>query len=63
MRCHIVAFEEEKDIFDALLKPMIGAALVVVSRQPLSPLVVASQDLDLVPMVPKKFSWKFKFSK
>jgi len=59
---HIVALEENKDIFYALLKPMMKSTLAMVETQP--PLVVvASQDLDEMPVVVQQFAWKGKFTK
>jgi len=49
-----MTLEENKDIFDALLKLMKKLTLVVVATQPL-PLVVASQDPDDMPIQPWKF--------
>jgi len=45
-----VGLEENNDIFDALLKPMMKSTLAIVAM-PLPLVVVASQDLDKMPVV------------
>jgi len=47
---HIVALEENKDIFDTLLKPMMKLTPAMVETQ-LLPVVVASQDPNKMPVV------------
>jgi len=59
---HIVALEENKDIFDAFLKPMMRLTLAMVETQSL-PIVMASQDLDEMLVVVQQFAQKEKFSK
>ena len=57
---HIVALEGNKDIFDAILKPMKKSLVVI----PTVALVVeASKDPEDMPVVPRKFICKGKFSK
>ena len=53
---HIVALEGNKDIFDAILKPMRKLAVV-------TPIVDAPEDLEDMPVVARKFIRKGKFSK
>jgi len=59
---HIVALEENKDIFNAIFKSMRKLTPVVVATLP-PPVVVISQDLDDMPMQPQKFALKGKFNK
>ena len=55
-----MALEGNKDIFDAILKPMKKSLVVT----PTVALVVrASEDLETMPVVPRKFIRKVKFSK
>ena len=59
---HIVALEENKDIFDAILKPMKkSTAIAMVTLAP-APVVALSQDPDELPVLPRKFAHKGKFS-
>ncbi len=60
---HIEALEENQDIFDALLKPMQKPTLGMEKGPPKPPIVQASQDLDEMPIVPRKFPRKGTFSK
>ena len=55
-----MALEGNKDIFDAILKPMKKPPVVTPSIQPV---VEASDDVDDMPVVARKFTRKGKFSK
>ena len=57
---HILALEGNKDIFDAILKPM--KKLVVVTSA-VETVGEASEDPDNMPVVARKFIRKGKFSK
>ena len=57
---HIVALEGNKDIFDAILKPMKKSPVVTPT---VAMVVEASEDPDDMPVVPRKFIRKSKFSK
>ena len=57
---HVVALEGNKDIFEAILKPMRKSAVVTPT---VAPRVDASEDLDDMPVVARKFIHKGKFSK
>ena len=57
---HIVALEGNKDIFNAILKPMRKSAVVTPT---VAPIVDASEDLKDMPVVARKFICKGKFSK
>jgi len=59
---HIVALEENKAIFHAILKPMRKSTLNVVATAP-PPIVAVSQDPDDMLVVPRKFVRKGIFSK
>ena len=55
-----MALEGNKDIFDAILKPMKKPPVVTPT---VAPVVEGSEDLDDMPMVARKFTRKGKFSK
>ncbi len=57
-----MALEEHKDIFEALLKPMMNDTLDDVEIQ-LQPSIMESQDPDEMPLVVRQFKAKGKFSK
>ena len=57
---HVVALEGNKDIFDAILKPMKKPPMVTPTVPPVKE---ASEDLDDMPGVARKFTRKGKFSK
>ena len=57
---HIVALEGNKDIFEAILKPMTKSAVVTPT---VAPRVDASEDLEDMPVVARRFIRKDKFSK
>ena len=57
---HIVALEGNKDIFESILKPMRKSAVVTPTVEPI---VDASEDLEDMPVVARKFIRKGKFSK
>ena len=57
---HIVALEGNKDIFDAILKPMKKPLVVTPA---VATVGEALEDLDDMPMVAHKFIRKGKFSK
>ena len=57
---HIVALEGNKDIFDAILKPMKKSLVVTPT---VATIVEALEDPDDMPVVPYKFIRKGKFSK
>ena len=57
---HIVALEGNKDIFDAILKPMKKSLVVTPT---VAPVMEASEDLDDMPVVARKFTRKGKFCK
>ena len=57
---HIVALEGNKDIFDAILKLMRKSPVVTPI---VAPIVDASEDLEDMPVVARKFIRKGKFSK
>lgn len=55
-RLHIVALEGNKDIYNAIFKPMKKPLVFVVAILGMPTMVVkVSQDLDDIPMVPQKF--------
>ncbi len=56
---HIVALEEDKEIFDALLLPMKKSIEVVVTTKP-PPVVESSQDPDAMIVVSRKFTRKIR---
>ena len=58
--CHIVAVKGNKDTFDAILKPMRKSSVVTPT---VAPIVDASEDLEDMLVVPRKFIHKGKFSK
>jgi len=62
MGCYIVALEGNKDIYDALPKPMRKSTLAILTTQ-LLPTIVESQDMDTMLVVLWRFAWKGKFSK
>ena len=49
---HILAFEEDKDIFDALLAPLIRSAEVLPSQPPRPAIVCTDLDDEDVPAQP-----------
>ena len=55
-----MAVEGNKDIFEAILKPMRKSAVVTPI---VAPRVDASEDLEDMPVVARKFIRKGKFSK
>ena len=55
-----MALEGNKDIFDAILKPMKKSPVVTPT---VAPIVEASEDLDDMLVVARKFTRKGKFSK
>ena len=55
-----VALEGNKDIFNAILKPMRKSPVVTPT---VAAVVEASEDPDDMPVVPRKFIRKGKFSK
>ena len=57
---HIVALEGNKDIFDAILKLMRKSPVVTPT---VAPIVEALEDPEDMPVVPRKFIHKGKFSK
>ena len=57
---HIVALEGNKDIYEAILKPMRKSAVVTPT---VAPNMDASDDLEDMPVVARKFIRKGKFSK
>ena len=57
---HIVALEGNKDIFDAILKPMKKSPVVTPT---IASVVEASEDLDDMLVVARKFTHKGEFSK
>ena len=57
---HILALEGNKDIFDAILKPMKKPLVVTPA---LATVGEASEDPDNMPVVARKFIRKGKFSK
>ena len=57
---HIVALEGNKDIYEAILKPMRKSA---VETPTVPPIVDASDDMEDMPVVARKFIRKGKFSK
>ena len=57
---HILALEGNKDIFDAILKPMKKPVVVTLAVEMVGE---ASEDLDDMPVVARKFIRKGKFSK
>ena len=57
---HIVALEGNKDIFNAILKPMKKPPVVTPT---VATVVEASEDPDDMPVVARKFIRKGKFSK
>jgi len=59
---HIMALEENKDIFDTIFKPMRKSTPTVVVAQALV-VVSISKDPNDIPMVAQKFSQKGKFNK
>jgi hypothetical protein len=59
---HIVALEENKDIFEAILKPMRKSTTAKEVTPP-PPAVAILQDPDAMPVVPRKFIRKGKLSK
>ena len=58
--CHIVALEGNKDIFNAILKPMKKPPVITPA---MAMVVEASEDPDDMPVVACKFIRKGKFSK
>jgi len=52
---HIVVLEEDMDIFNAIIKPMMKSTPVITTTQ-LLPLVAKSQNLNAMTMVPCKFA-------
>jgi len=56
---HMVALEENKDIFDTFFKPMMRLTLAVVEIQ----LLLALQDPNEMPVMVWHFTWKGKFNK
>jgi len=57
-----VALEENKDIFDTIVKSKKKSTQATVATPP--PLIVAiSEDLADMPLLPQKFAQKGKFSK
>ena len=58
---HIVALEEDKAIFNALLKPLICAPLMAPSMQPAS--AMALDDLDGEDVAVARIVKKSRFSK
>ena len=57
---HILALEGNKDIFDAILKPMKKPVVVTLAVEMVGE---ASEDSDDMPVVARKFIRKGKFSK
>ena len=55
-----MALEGNKDIFEAIIKPMRKSAAVIPI---VAPIVDASDDLEDMPVVAHKFICKGKFSK
>jgi hypothetical protein len=54
--CHIVALKEDKELFSALLAPMVRSPAV--SSPPQPQLAQRSQDLDAMEIVPAKIKKK-----
>jgi hypothetical protein len=58
-----VALEGNKDIYNAILKPMKKSPIAMVATPTQTPVVEVSQDPEDMPVVPRQFIRKGKFSK
>jgi hypothetical protein len=58
---HIIALEEDKAIFNAVLKPLIRPLIARLSRQPVNSMIVG--DVDRGDVVAEPIVKKSKFSK